>query len=983
VRLFAACSAFISASSTHVLGGLLSTEFLEKGQNHRVVQTVSEELGPDGSTVLVTNRYVELADDLHFLNAAGQWELSRSELVLFPGGAVGETTPHKLILAPTLRAPGGCVDLLAPDGGRFRASPVFLSLYDPATGQSVLIADVQDVGGQLVEKNVVEFPGAFGDDVQGAIRFTYTEHGLEQEVLLWASEGLDPADYQFPADCLVEVWSEVFESPAPQKRRQTLPNGLVDEALDLGAVVLPRGKTFVSDQPGESIGVAKLWIDNLEGRRFLVESVRHVELRPLLDRLGRQARAGAPAQRLKRLAEKKPVPDRRQLLAQAKTPARTKEPVALMARAEPGRKRPGRGVHIDYTILNADKTDYTFAGDVTTYVTASVTLYGTSTWESGTVLKFAPGARLQVNGPINWQGTAHRPVVLTARDHHGIGEKIGSAPLNGYYAETALHIDAAGAGTNATIQHVRVCHATSALAINGGSGHKISHVQLVNCLTGLHPTNTDVSLLNGLLHNVFTNFDGTGSTVRGEHLTINTADWMNFSNRTSVVLTNSLLVAVTYAGSYSGSNNQSNSSPSATFQTVGAGQHYLLDNTYRNQGTTNVSILAEIRKMTTYPPVVLSNDFLLNTTLSPQAQRDTDLPDLGAHYVPLDWCWSGLNLTNSTLLLTNGVAVAHYGTVGTTLRTGAKFLSEGSPVQMNRIVRYHAVQEQPVIWGSDGTTLSLMNISASSPLPEVRVRFTDVALMADTTSRRHLLGNGNQQTAQAVGLTHCWLRGPYLYLSPNASGMNAGLTNNFMERAYCSFNQSASVSFNLQLRHNLVWRGTLAFYDYHSATTWAVHENLFDTVSMSGGGTTNSYNGYYNTSWADKSPTGNVTLTVADYQAGPLSKYYYPTNGASGGLTNLFDAGSRLASSAGLFHFTTTTNQVKEGSSQVDIGWHVVAVDAAGQPLDYELDGLGDFLEDRNGNGVFDSGETDWQSYNSLFGIGSGPGLVVFTPLKP
>ena len=35
-------------------------------------------------------------------------------------------------------------------------------------------------------------------------------------------------------------------------------------------------------------------------------------------------------------------------------------------------------------------------------------------------------------------------------------------------------------------------------------------------------------------------------------------------------------------------------------------------------------------------------------------------------------------------------------------------------------------------------------------------------------------------------------------------------------------------------------------------------------------------------------------------------------------------------------------------------------------PFDYDSDGIPDYLEDRNGNGVTDTGETDWQSATDL-----------------
>ena len=77
------------------------------------------------------------------------------------------------------------------------------------------------------------------------------------------------------------------------------------------------------------------------------------------------------------------------------------------------------------------------------------------------------------------------------------------------------------------------------------------------------------------------------------------------------------------------------------------------------------------------------------------------------------------------------------------------------------------------------------------------------------------------------------------------------------------------------------------------------------------------------------------------------------------------------------------TNQIREGTSLCDLGYHGVATDSNGVPGDVDLDGVPDVFEDADGNGVADAGESNWQVYNSLFGIGSGPGLVVFTPLKP
>ena len=72
------------------------------------------------------------------------------------------------------------------------------------------------------------------------------------------------------------------------------------------------------------------------------------------------------------------------------------------------------------------------------------------------------------------------------------------------------------------------------------------------------------------------------------------------------------------------------------------------------------------------------------------------------------------------------------------------------------------------------------------------------------------------------------------------------------------------------------------------------------------------------------------------------------------------------AALAGFYHYTTQTSQAKEANTVLDIGFHYVAVDGNGNPLDYDSDGLSDYFEDRNGNGSVDTGETDWQSATDL-----------------
>ncbi len=101
---------------------------------------------------------------------------------------------------------------------------------------------------------------------------------------------------------------------------------------------------------------------------------------------------------------------------------------------------------------------------------------------------------------------------------------------------------AIGVTNTVTIQHLRVANAQTAISFVGGSGHVIRHAQLVSCQKGIAATNTDFSPGNALFWNVLTNLTGATSTGRVEHLTADTATYLNQNIGTSLFLTNCLLV---------------------------------------------------------------------------------------------------------------------------------------------------------------------------------------------------------------------------------------------------------------------------------------------------------------------------------------------------------------------------------------------------------------------------------------------------------
>ncbi len=122
----------------------------------------------------------------------------------------------------------------------------------------------------------------------------------------------------------------------------------------------------------------------------------------------------------------------------------------------------------------------------------------------------------------------------------------------------------------------------------------------------------------------------------------------------------------------------------------------------------------------------------------------------------------------------------------------------------------------------------------------------------------------------------------------------------------------------------------------------------------------NNFNGYWlETGQPRLTPNGANDAVLASapvYQTGTLGSYYLPTS------SPLYNAGSRFPGDAGLYHYTSRTDQVKDGEettspNKVNIGLHYVAL-VSNQPKDMDADGLPDYFEDKNGNNALDSDET-------------------------
>ena len=640
-------------------------------------------------------------------------------------------------------------------------------------------------------------------------------------------------------------------------------------------------------------------------------------------------------------------------------------------------------------IANGSVTNYVFKGDTTYYVNNStVILYGTNVFEGGTVVKFSGSAsRLGFLGSIDCRTSPYRPAIFTGKDDDTVGETISGStgsPGTNRYGGRAFDLSAANTTYDLHDLHFRYPYKAIYVASSSVTS-LLSHVQVGYADIAIQNSYPNFTARNLLIHDsgyaIFSS--ASTGTNRLENVTSHRVGYL--CNAGTVYLTNSLLICVTNGMTYTGANNATNIDDTGVFQTVGTATHYLATgSTNRNAGTTNINptLLADLKKRTTYPPIVIGDGtwFTNSLTLYPQAQRDTDTPDLGYHYDCLDYVFSALALTNATITAMPGVAIGTrtLNSYGLGLLGGAKFFCEGTPDNLNRIVRYNMVQEQSntnwTEFASGGGSI-ITAWTPSSIAPYARIRFTEWSVPA-SYEMYHFWGYS--EDAGSHEFRDCQFHSGILYVQHASIGVTNCLFNRtriLLEEYYDmnpTFRNCTLVGCDLQLAHI-------------GSGTWTFQNNLFDATTNSyvTGSFTNSYNAY-TTNATRLTPTNvnDVRLSVTNitYNTGWLGRFYLPTNLAS--QSTLFNKGSTNAQLLTFYHYTTTTNQVKETNSTVDIGFHYVAVNASGQPLDTDGDGLADYFEDTNGNGSPDSGETDWLSYNSFNGITGSPGLQVFTPLR-
>jgi hypothetical protein len=1001
--IYGCCEAQQSATGSTSVPPPTPYSIVANDANSRIWERTAYEQGPGGQVVAAKQSYTELATGLNYQDpTTGQWVPSKEEIDILPDGTAAATNGQHQAYFPS-DIYNGDIRVVTPEGDVLQSQPLGLS-YDDGSN-TVLIAVLTNSAGELVSSNQVLYPNAFVG-LNADLLYTYTKGGFEQDIILRAQPPTPESLNMNSQNTRLQMLTEFINPPQAAVTEQQLPAqaGMIlnDENLDFGIMKMVPGKAFLTGTDAHDSGalVGKAW-ENISGRQILVEEVPVMALADDLAQLPTPQHSSAKAN-----SPLYAVTARRLLPAQHL--AKNEKTTEFIAREA----LPIKGVVLDYNTVNSSISNYVFQSDTTYYISGAVNLYGTNTFEGGTVLKYTNGASINIGTGtgVNWMAATYRPVIMTAKDDNSVGETISGSTGNptNYYASSALSFNTAG---TFTLSGFRIIYAAQAISDYDTTLH-LYDGQIVNSQYGVEGIYYTVTLRNLLLANVptdFTTFYGSldaqnatlyGSTYLNGDFAYSSMSLENCILANITYLTNSLANSTTIAGTNDGFYNcpEFGISPATNtfypFQTVGGGGYYLANGcVFTNGGTTNIDpvLLTNIATRTVYPPIVYSDTPIrTNMILNLQAPRDTNAaPALGYHYDVLDYVFGGSDLY-SNLNVTAGTAIGlfqAFGGVGSdgepyslSLNNGANFTATGTATEPCWITYADSVQEGcNGNWTDTGWMGGLMLNGSGSGDPQLNTTFTkmyDGAWQANLFRDNWARGECNFQNSefwsgamgaydqQFLNYSNCFFFRHDLYFfnqydNPNITIQDCTFIDGFavLARDANGNNYPPSVF----IVENTSFDGT-AF-----AWTDPLNGNTNDTIYNYNAYNTNNlswqnFSYPYGSCYGTLQTVGSNSLYVTNYnwEGSWLGNYYLPTN------SPLINAGSTTADQMGLFYFTTQTNQVFEGFSAVDIGYHYVAVNTNGVPFLNQF-GTPDYLGSEYTNITSSDGISDaWEEWLGL-----------------
>jgi hypothetical protein len=387
---------------------------------------------------------------------------------------------------------------------------------------------------------------------------------------------------------------------------------------------------------------------------------------------------------------------------------------------------------------------------------------------------------------------------------------------------------------------------------------------------------------------------------------------------------------------------------------------------------------------------------------------------MGYHYDALDYTVTVFILQGANVTVEPGTAIGvrydpwpdvpgTFTYIGFDLCNGARLSACGTPTRPVTFTTVQLVQEQPCPLNACVNLLADLPPDGDTP-PLLDFRFCnfcfgslDYQLLAGMTSYYGWTASDNSSLNWT--LRDCNLRGgginlgyPGMYFDEMLPPGSVSWVNNVFEWVdinldptyYWISHYYVNVDLPFQASNNLFRDGRLRLVPIPtSAGNWTLRDNLFERVVFQQDTSLpldHDHNAYWlcSQSELDAAPvdwlgpdgasrlgadTGGTSYPASDpiltaappYQAGPFGNYYLPT------ATALYHAGSRTVSDAGLYHYTTRIDQIKEGDElsghMVNIGVHYIAA-TNGVPKDSDGDGIPDYIENASGMGTLGYNET-------------------------
>lgn len=487
-----------------VLSQAQNTLVLERGRHHAVVQETRPETNLLGEVTQCISQYTILENGLNYWDAAaGQWAESQELFEVYPQGLVAKRGQYQVVVAPNVNS-SGAVDLLTPDLLRLRGNCLGLAWYDAATGTAVWLATVRNTVAELLSPNFNQV--VFRDSFEGAIKadliYSYRKGSFEQDLVIREISAGPPSAFGLADETSrLIVVTEWLDPPEPQiakhiwksetdaaRRAQMLEPDLTDETLSFGAdMQMILGKAFPLEDPSttatsttKGIPVFKSWRHlDAQVRDILLEAVEYPAIKTYLDNLPQTAVVQAKALPQGKLEDVLPPPRSEEVVTE---PPR----VASQPYVE-------TGVVIDYVVVVSQAT-YNFLSGTTYLVQGAVTISQSTTIQSASYIKFATNAELILQGSITTPSSGQAAAILTSRNDDWVGETLSVGTLNYYYANPALSIYLANAGT--VLNNLEIRYAKTAIDYYSASPQTIQNSKFVNCTKGIGAYYTTVNVLN-------------------------------------------------------------------------------------------------------------------------------------------------------------------------------------------------------------------------------------------------------------------------------------------------------------------------------------------------------------------------------------------------------------------------------------------------------------------------------------------------------